>query len=107
MLADLDGATIAYIVTPEGVKLDAAQKTFIVQAIEWSAKGNVQLRTPVGVGKGSAVGLSADDLATAIDKRRMPVSQHIDMQPMLKASTLEGMAHEVLPRCKEVDELGS
>ena len=67
MLDDLDGAIIADIVTPEGVTLNSAQKTFIVQAIEWSAKGNVQPRTPVGVGKGSAVGLSADDLGKAID----------------------------------------
>jgi hypothetical protein len=107
MLGDLDGAAIADIVNPEGVTLNSAQRTFIVQAIEWSARGNQQPCTPAVVGKSSAVGLSAEDLATAIDKRRKPVVQHIDMQPKLKASTLEGLAHEVLPRSKEVDELGS
>jgi hypothetical protein len=106
MMADLDGALLTDIVNPEGVTLNPAQKTFIGQAIDWSAKGNVQPRTPAGGGMGSAVGLSADDLAKAIDKRRKPVVQHIDMQPMLKASTLEGLAHEVLPRSREVDELG-
>ena len=78
-----------------------------MQAIEWSAKGNVQPCTPAGVGKGSAVGLSAEALATEIDKRPKPVVQHIYTPPKLKASTLEGLAHEVLPRSKEVDELGS
>ena len=72
-----------------------------------SGKGNAQPFTPADVGKGSAGGLSAEELATAIDKRRKPVVQHIDMQPKLKASTLEGLAHEVLPRSEVVDELGS
>ena len=56
---------------------------------------------------GSAFGLSAIDLAKAIDMRRKPTVLHVDMQPMLEGSTLKRLSPDVLPRSKEVIDLGA
>lgn len=109
-LADLAGADVKHISQPEGTVLSGAQWAFIMQQIDRMHVGRAPPLTPAisMVGPSSvAAGISADDFAAAVDRRRKPIVAHIDMQTKLAAVSLSATTVATLPKSREVDELGA
>ena len=109
-LADLDGADVKHISQPEGTVMSGAQWAFIKQQIERLLGSRAQPFTPacmLGGSNTAAAGISADDFAAAVDRRRKPIVAHIDMQKKLAAVSLSATTVATLPKSREVDELGA